>query len=104
MKKVSVTVRIPIFVDLDVELEDQDFDTMLNEWEHSNFGLVRNLISEYVDLDSVDLINAQERYGDTEIVDVRLIEQEEEPKPQLQPEQEEDHIPYTTITPRGKPN
>jgi hypothetical protein len=103
MKKVSITVRVPIFVDIDLEMEDSDYDKLVEEWSHTNFGLVRNLVSEYVDLDSVDLINAQERYGDPEIVDLRMFEDIIEPEEPEEPE-EDDGIRYTSVTPKGKPN
>jgi hypothetical protein len=94
MKKVSFTIRVPIFIDAEVEMAERDYNDLIDEWDKSNFGIVRTIVSEYVDLESIDLAEAQERFGDPEIVDVRVFEDVEE---DLEPT-------FTTREPKGKLN
>ena len=108
MKKTSITIRVPIFFDVDVELEDSDYEILLDEWDLSNFGRVKTILGEYVDLENLDIIGAEERFGEPEIVDIRTFEKiniiecddfEEEEKTE-----EQDEFCFTTIPPKGKLN
>lgn len=71
MKKISITVRIPVFFDIDLNIKNDDYEELLKEWDNSNFGIVMEIVGKYVDLNSIDIGEAQERFGETEIVDIR---------------------------------
>lgn len=94
MKKISLTLRIPIFIDMDLNIKEKDFEDLVDEWDKSNFGIVKNIVEKYVDLNNINIPEAQERFGDTEIVDLRLLEN--------MPAKQE--VEPNTITPKGKPN
>lgn len=98
MKKVSITVRIPIFIDVELEVDDQDYNQLLDEWDNSNFGVVKQLIDQYVDLNDIDVPELQERYGDSEIVDLKM----ERPEDIIS--SKTDEIECNTIAPKGRPN
>lgn len=102
MKKVSLTVRVPIFVDVELDMDDTDYETLIDEWDKTNFGIVKNIVGEYVDLESVDLINTQERYGDPEVVDVRIYENS--PEINKSTGADPDGIECNMIAPKGKLN
>jgi hypothetical protein len=98
MKKISLTLRIPIFVDIDVEINDRDFEDLIEEWDESNFGIVKGIVEKYIDLDNVSAEGSQERFGETEIVDLGLFEEEVKLKVGVLP------AGVNTIIPKGKPN
>jgi hypothetical protein len=100
MKKTSITVRVPIFFDVDLELDDVDYESLLEEWDRSNFGRVRAILEEYVDLDSMEVMGTEERFGDPEVVDIRIFDE------QCVEDVEDttEDFGYTTIAPKGKPN
>jgi hypothetical protein len=97
MKKISLTLRIPIFVDIDVDIEDKDFEDLIEEWDESNFGIVKSIVEKYTDLDNINQASSQERFGETEIVDLKVFEAMAEEKAEAQ-------IEVNTIGPKGKPN
>jgi hypothetical protein len=103
MKKISLTLRVPIFADVDLEIEDKDFEDLIEEWDKSNFGVVKGIVEQYVDLEDASTMGASERFGDTEIVDVRSFGEiiiEKEPDIDLKT----DEVEINTIAPKGKPN
>ena len=99
MKKISLTLRIPIFVDIDVDIEDRDFEDLIEEWDESNFGIVKGIVEKYIDLDNISAADSQERFGETEIVDLSVFEAAVEEK--VKGDQQ---IGVNTIVPKGKPN
>ena len=104
MKKIALTVRIPIFVDIELEVEDKDFDDLIDEWDKANFGLVKSIVEKYADLENLGAMGSQERFGDTEIVDVRLFGEEIIPEDEAEEPEQAYGIEINTITPKGKPN
>lgn len=98
MKKASITIRVPIFFDLDLDLKDKDYDTLVEEWDQANFGRVSAIISKYIDIDSLDIPGTQERFGEAEVVDLREVG-EAVNKTKLEQE-----IVFTSISPKGKLN
>ena len=102
MKKVSLTFRVPMFVDVELEMEDLDYDNLIEEWDRLNMGRVNSLLADYVDLENLSFSSVDERIGNPELVDLRMFEDlvlDEEPQ------SDTDVLDYcNTIEPKGKPN
>jgi len=107
MKKLGIVIRIPIFFDLELEVEDDDFDEIVDEWDKCNFANTKSIINNYInleDLEDLDISGIQERYGELEIVDIDF-----ENKKKLNETKEELEMidiisKCNTIAPKGKLN
>ena len=103
MKKVSLTFRVPMFVDVELEMEDLDYENLIDEWDRLNVGRVNSVLSNYVDLENLSLSSVDERIGNPELVDLRVFEdfvvEADDTTEDI------DALDYcNTIEPKGKPN
>lgn len=97
MKKIGLTIRVPVFIDLDCEMSDDDFDNLLEEWDNSNFGIVQKITDKYVDIGSIKINPEIDRCGESELVDFKLYEETTE-------NDITDEVCVNSIAPKGKPN
>ena len=78
--KVSITLRTPIFIEVELDMEEQDYEDLVDEWDRMNVGLVNGILSQYVDFENPMLGGVNERVGATEMVDMRAFEDTAEPE------------------------
>lgn len=72
MGNIKISARIPIYIDIDVDMEDDDLEHLISEWDKANFGIVKAILEKYIDLEDQALLSGSERFGEVEVTNISL--------------------------------